>query len=150
MAPRPIQHGILFFWRHRPLLHRRATIPSAHNLQALASSPRIEDDPSVTVGSFFGFTRPKAFLSFQGVGDRSDRDGRPYSFLERNLEQWVRFVPSPHRTFRMQMDWREILTNVAVACAYVLVGWLVIFIGDLAAVSWLITDAGASGVSTFP
>ena len=48
------------------------------------------------------------------------------------------------------MDWREFLVNLSLALAYVVVGWLLILVGDLAFVSWLIKDAGAIGVSNFP
>jgi hypothetical protein len=43
------------------------------------------------------------------------------------------------------MDWRrEILVNLGLALIYVVVGWCLIVVGDLAAFSWLIKDAGAS------
>jgi hypothetical protein len=43
------------------------------------------------------------------------------------------------------MDWRrEIFVNLGLALIYVVAAWCLILVGDLAAFSWLIKDAGAS------
>ena len=46
------------------------------------------------------------------------------------------------------MDWRDIVQNLCVVVAYVLIMWVLLLIGDLTVVSWLIKDAGA--LSGFP